>query len=132
MSAEAPTQPLFDRPDLLALVDSLDDPGLDAVALGVIGFDADQRVRRYNAFESQASGLEAGEVLGRPLFTEIAQCMNNYLVAERFEAARTEAHELDETIDYVLTWRMRPTKVRLRLLASPTRPLRYVVLQRDS
>ncbi len=58
--------------------------------------------------------------------------MNNYLVATRFEEATSGCTVLDATIDYVLTLRMRPTKVKLRLLASPARALRYVLVERRS
>ena len=76
-------------------------------------------VRRYNAFESKAAGLSLQRVIGNDLFTVVAPCMNNYLVAQRFEDAAEGGSRLDATIDYVLTLRMRPTKVKLRLLAQP-------------
>ena len=40
------------------------------------------------------------------------------------------SYELDDTIDYVLTLRMRPIKVKLRLLASAGGAHRYVLVQR--
>ena len=67
-------------------------------------------------------------MLGRPLFTDIAQCMNNYPVAQRFEDARKESTVLDVTIDYTLTWKFRPTLVKLRMLSSPDHATQYVVL----
>ncbi len=96
----------------------------------MIGFDSDGMVRCYNTFESQAAGLSKERVIGQPLFTVVAPCMNNYLVAQRFEDAGESQSSLDETISYVLTLRMRPVKVRLRLLASPGAALRYVLVQR--
>ena len=38
---------------------------------------------------------------------------------------------LDASIDYVLTLRMRPTKVKLRLISSPDMTMRYVFIQRN-
>jgi hypothetical protein len=58
--------------------------------------------------------------------------MNNYLVAQRFEDAAATGDLLDATIDYVLTLRMRPVKVKLRLLASAASAHRYVLVQRSS
>jgi hypothetical protein len=52
--------------------------------------------------------------------------MNNFLVAQRFE----EASEVDEVIDYVLTLRMRPTKVRLRMLQKPGVARKYILIKR--
>lgn len=86
----------------------------------------------YNLPESRWSGLHPDEVIGRPLFTEIAQCMNNYLVAERFKQASANGVPLDVTIDYILTWRIEPTPVRLRLVMSPDSVLRYVLIHRSS
>lgn len=122
----------FDEPDLLDRLENLDPIGLDGLPFGVIGFDAERKVCRYNAHESSAAGLAAAYVLGRPLFTDIAQCMNNYMVAQRFEDASAEGVPLDATIDYLLTWRMRPTKVKLRMLSAPGVDTRYVLLHRLS
>jgi hypothetical protein len=64
------------------------------------------------------------------LFTNVAPCLNNFMVAQRFEDAQDEGSALDDTIDYVLTLRMRPVKVKLRLLAAPGSDKRYVLVQR--
>ncbi len=108
----------------------LSDQALDSLDFGVIGFDADTVVTRYNAFESKAAGLRQANVLGHPLFTVVAPCMNNFMVAQRFEDALGAGEALDATIDYVLTLRMRPVKVALRLLASPASAVRYVLVRR--
>lgn len=120
----------FEQPSLLQRLHALVPGDLDALDFGVIGFDLDGIVRQYNRTESSSAGLSPDAVIGRPLFTAIAQCMNNYLVALRFDRADAAGEALDDTIDYVLTWRMRPTKVRLRMLSEPGSPLRYVLLKR--
>lgn len=124
------TLPSFDAPDLAARLDHFSDEELDQLDFGVIGFAPDSSVQRYNAFESRAAGLSPERVLGQPLFTNVAPCMNNFMVAQRFEDAQEDGTELDATIDYVLTLRMRPVKVALRLLAGPGRARRYVLVQR--
>lgn len=120
----------FDQPGIAGLLADMDEAALDALSFGVIGFDADHRVRRYNAFESQAAGLRPERVLEQDLFAVVAPCMNNFLVAQRFIDAREAGVALDETINYVLTLRMRPAKVRLRLVAAPAAGLSYVLVQR--
>ena len=122
--------PTFDAPGLAGLLDACSPEALDALDFGVIAFDAETIVRRYNATESQAAGLSPQRVLGEPLFTNVAPCMNNFMVAQRFEDAADQGSALDDTIDYVLTLRMRPIKVKLRLLASPSGAYRYVLVQR--
>ncbi len=122
----------FGQSDLLARLEKMDASELDMLEFGVIGFDADTHVSRYNSHESKMAALSPQRVLGKPLFTTVAPCMNNFLVAQRFEDAATEGSALDATIDYVLTLRMRPVKVKLRLLAEPGATARYVLVQRPS
>jgi len=120
----------FTTPALLGQLAQLSADQLDELDFGVIGFDADTNVCRYNRTESEAAGLTAPRVLGQPLFTNVAPCLNNFLVGQRFEDAEDGNTALDDTIDYVLTLRMRPIKVKLRLLAEPGSAVRYVLVQR--
>jgi photoactive yellow protein len=122
----------FDQPDLAATLDALSDAQLDELSFGVIGMDADTAVRRYNAFESKAAGLSPQRVLTHALFTVVAPCMNNFLVAQRFDEALETGEPLDTTIDYVLTLRMRPTKVKRRLRAPVGSAMRYVLVYRPT
>jgi len=124
------SNPSFDDSGLLRRLDAMSDAELDTLDFGVIGFDAERVVRRYSAHESKASGLSRNRVVGLPLFDEVAVCMNNYMVAQRFEDAAADGSELDATIDYVLTLRMRPVKVRLRMLAGPGVAGRFVAIDR--
>lgn len=120
----------FSSPDLCAALAAMSDAERDQLPFGVIGFDDDTMVRQYNTFESGAAGLGPARVVGQPLFTVVAPCMNNFMVAQRFEDAIDANAALDATIDYVLTLRMRPVKVALRLLATPGAAIRYVLVQR--
>ena len=120
----------FGQSDLLARLEKMDASELDMLEFGVIGFDATTQVSRYNSHESKMAALSPQRVLGKPLFTAVAPCMNNFLVAQRFEDAAAEGSALDATIDYVLTLRMRPAKVKLRLLAEPGAAVRYVLVLR--
>jgi len=121
----------FTTADLATQLDNCSAEQLDHLDFGVIGFDADANVQRYNAFESQAAGLSPQRVVGQPLFTNVAPCLNNFMVAQRFEDAAEDGSALDATLDYVLTLRMRPVKVSLRLLAGPASGTRYVLVQRQ-
>ena len=121
----------FHQSDLTAArIDTLDQAGIDGLLFGVIGIDSDGVVRRYNALESQMAGLAPVRVLGHPLFTVVAPCMNNFMVAQRFDDAAATGQPLDSTVDYVLTLRMRPVKVKLRLLAAQGGVQRYVLVYR--
>lgn len=98
----------------------------DAVSFGAIAIDREHRAVAYNAVESRAAGLSPERVLGKPFFSEVAPCMNNFMVAQRFADTDT----LDETIDYVLTLRMRPTRVRMRLLREPGAACGWILIER--
>jgi photoactive yellow protein len=111
---------------LLERLDEASEAELDALPFGVIGFGAEGRVEVYNAFEAAGAGLSRIRVLGRSMFDEVAPCMNNYLVAQRFE----DEEALDEVLPYVLTLRMRSTSVQLRLLKRRGGRLCYVLVER--
>lgn len=121
---------LFDDSRLLPALMGMPEDDLDLLDFGLIGFDAEGVVLLYNDYESKCAGLSPDRVKGYSLFTVVAPCMNNFLVAQRFEDAAEAKQPLDVTIDYVLTLRMRPVKVKLRLLAHPASALRYVLVLR--
>ncbi|MCZ2499102.1 phosphonate transporter [Xylophilus sp. Kf1] len=120
----------FSQPDIAAHIERASPAELDALDFGIIGFDDETVVRTYNAFESKMAGLSPERVVGALLFATVAQCMNNFMVAQRFEDAAAAGEALDVEIDYVFTLRMRPSKVRLRLVATPGAALRYVLVNR--
>ncbi|WP_204259561.1 hypothetical protein [Lichenicola cladoniae] len=99
---------------------------MDGLSFGVLGLDAGSMVEKYNQYEERCSGLSRDRVVGRHCFFDVAPCMNNYLVAERLN----NETELDEIIPYVLTFRMRPTRVRLRMLTGLTSSPRWILISR--
>ncbi|WP_231941660.1 MULTISPECIES: PAS domain-containing protein [Burkholderiaceae] len=99
---------------------------LDALPFGVIAFTSDSIVTSFNQAESKAAGLSASRVVGKHFFQEVAPCMNNFMVAQRFE----DENKLDDIISYVLTLRMRPTPVRLRLMKSDEDIKRFLLVER--
>ncbi len=107
-------------------LDSMSTEDRDSLPYGVVGLSPEGLVEVYNRTEAQTAGLPAGSVVGTHFFSNTAQCMNNYLVAQRLE----DEPELDAALDYVLTLRMRPTPVRLRLLRSAAVVRRYVLIKR--
>lgn len=115
----------FDDPVMAERLGALGEAELDELAFGVVGLDGEGLVDRFNAYEARNSGLPRAEVVGRHYFFDVAPCMNNYLVAERLEEP-----VLDVTMPYVLTFRMRPTPVRLRLIRTEASVRRWVLVFR--
>lgn len=117
----------FDGDELLQTLVKLSEDRLDQLPYGVVVLQADNIVETYNACEERHSGLPRSTVIGRNFFVEVAPCMNNYLVCELFE----DVAHLDVIMPYVLTFRMRPTPVRLRLMRAASSPKRWVLVERD-
>lgn len=99
---------------------------LASLPFGVIGIGEGGDVEVYSATESRLAGLSPERVMGKHFFTAVAPCMNNLMVAHRMD----EETEIDATIDYVLTLRMKPTPVKLRMLKRPGVARRYILIQR--
>jgi photoactive yellow protein len=116
----------FHTPDAQRQLDAMTVAQLDALAFGVVRMDHDGVVTFYNASEASVSGLSGPRVLGKHFFQDVAPCTNNYLVAQRY----ADEPELDASLDYVFTFRMRPTPVRLRLLRSASSVHQYLLVER--
>ena len=98
--------------NLLVQLQQATDQSLDEADFGIVKMDLSDQVLFYNRYESQLSGLAIKDVVGQNFFVQVAPCTNNFMIAQRYH---DEAH-LDEVVDYVFTYRMKPTKVTLRLL----------------
>ncbi|QKG68484.1 phosphonate transporter [Pseudomonas sp. B14-6] len=114
----------FEETSIQALLGAPDQ--LDTLNFGIIGFNDASEVVIYNAFEAKSAALRQERVLGKNLFLEIAPCMNNAMVAHRFENETA----LDVIISYVLALRMRPIPVRLRLLKESDASTRFLLVDR--
>ncbi|MDQ2811168.1 MAG: hypothetical protein M3Z75_04620 [Actinomycetota bacterium] len=119
----------FDDASLLDALDAVSLAGAEDLGtgldFGLIVMDRAATVLGYNAFESRLSGLPPEQVLGRNFFVDVGPCTNNYLIAERYRADE----DLDEQLDYVFTYRMAPTPVRLRLLARRGSARQYLAVR---
>jgi photoactive yellow protein len=107
-------------------LDQGDSVFLDSLSFGVIGFSDSRIVEIYNATEASYARLRPETVLGQHLFLTVAVCMNNFMVAQRYD----DEAQIDTVIDYVLTFRMRPTPVRMRLIKHPELRYNYLLIQR--
>ncbi len=114
----------FHAPDLHARLEAVGPHAWDEIEFGIVAMNKAGDVTGYNARESKLAGLSRETVMGRHFFTEVAPCTNNYLVATRYE----EQDDLDETIDYIFTVRMRARPVKLRMLKSKDSDTMYLAV----
>jgi photoactive yellow protein len=109
-----------------ARLDMPDTAHLDTLPFAVIGLSASGITETYNETAERYGGMQREAVLGHAFFMEAGLCMNNFLVSQRFD----DEPELDAILDYILTYRMRPTPVKLRLLRRPDLRRRYLLIKR--
>ena len=110
--------PAFDDTNLTEFLKVADNESIDALPFGVVRLQKPGQVTAYNRFEQELAGLSREDVLQKDFFTEIAPCTNNFMVRERFMDQWESGQECDEQIDYVFSYKMRKTKVRLRIIVS--------------
>src|ERR1700749_3208977 len=116
-------------PGLLDALEAAPLDGLDDFGFGLIVMDRSGRGIGYHPAESQLAALPGPEVIGRNFFVEVGPCTNNYLVAQHYQDQASEQGELDQQLDYVFTYRMGPTPVRLRLLAQKGSSRQYLAVE---
>ncbi len=78
---------------------------LDALPIGVIELDRSGVVRRYNATEARAAGLDAQRVVGRHFFTEVAPCTSVQGFRGRCEQMLQSPHSQRDELDFVFRFR---------------------------
>ena len=82
----------------------------------------------YNRWEQEFAGISETDALGRDIFTELVPCASNDLVAGRFEEARRDSVDLNYRLDYVFTYRMKPTRVTLTLRREQATGMNWLVV----
>ncbi len=107
-------------------LDVTPDETFDSASFGIVALTRGGAVLAYNRAEAALSGLDPKRVIGRRFFTSVAPCTNNFLVAHRLLSEAV----LDEFVDYLFTFKMAPTPVRLRLLKHPDAERMYLFVER--
>ena len=116
---------VFETPDLARMLEDTSFGQFDELLFGLIVMDRAANVVWYNSYESQRAGIEKARVLGRNFFETVAPCTNNYLIAQRY----VDEESLDEFLDFVFTFRMAPTPVRLRMMALAGSDRQYLAVK---
>ena len=104
----------FEDDDLGEKLRHASDEQRDNAPFGIIKVDDEGEVEFFNQYESDLSGMDPDDVVGRNFFTQVAPCTNNRLFRGRFKKG-VRRGELDETFTYTYTYKMRPTLVDVHL-----------------
>jgi photoactive yellow protein len=87
----------------------------DALPFGVVKLDSKGIIQLYNRYNYENFANFGGKsVIGRNYFTEVAPCANNFIFSGRFMRG-AEMGMLDQVFDYVFTYKIEPTRVRVHL-----------------
>jgi photoactive yellow protein len=113
-SAPNDTGLTFDDENVGAKLLNADANILNDVDFGVIRVDDDGTVEFFNRYESELSGVDPDDAVGKNFFNELAPCSNNRLFRGRFKNG-VRSGEMDERFTYTYTYKMRPTLVEVRL-----------------
>ncbi|ARK11567.1 photoactive yellow protein [Fibrivirga algicola] len=114
----------FSDPKLLDWLDTQTDDQLDEVPFGIVRMTHEGVVAGYYKSESHITGITREYAMGKYYFTQVAPCANNMMVAAKYAQP-----ELDEELDYILTYVCDPIRVRLRLLKSPYSKFQYFLVK---
>ncbi|MEM7511659.1 MAG: photoactive yellow protein [Bacteroidota bacterium] len=115
----------FSDKDIFPVLEKSSPQEFDEMDFGVVQMDLQGTIKAYNKYESELAHITQSEAIGKNFFTQIAPCTNNFMVATKFIDAKENR---DEVLDYMFTYRIKPTKVRLRLIIHPEEANQYLLV----
>lgn len=92
---------------------------LDQLPFGAIQLDRRGFVLQFNSYESQLSGIDRGQAIGKQFFTDIAPCANVKEFYGRFQTG-VQNKRLHEKFRYHFAFKQRPRDVTITLFYSDT------------
>lgn len=102
--------------DLAEQLHGSSEEAINHMEFGVIKLSPNGTIELYNQYESDLAGIAPSDAMGQNFFTQVAPCTNNFMVAQKIIDAVEQDQSLDESLDYIFTYKLKPTKVKLRLL----------------
>ena len=106
----------FNQEDLAIELSNTKHAILNNADFGIIEISSSGDVLFFNQHELNCTGFSQAQVQHKNLFTQLVPSTDNYMVSHKYLAASKNHEPIDETIDYVLTYQLKPTSVKLRLL----------------
>ena len=118
--------PQFKQEDLFDVLEHYEAKDFNKFDYGVVRMDRSGNIKAYNSYNSDLAADASKEVMGQNFFTQVAPCTNNFMVAEKYDSFEGK---LDETLDYILTYRVKPSPVTLRMLAKNSSENQYLLIR---
>lgn len=87
---------------------------MEHLPFGAVMLDREGNVKQYNAVETMISGRDAGEVVGRNFFTEVAPCARGKRFHTEFLKFARDG-KINTMFDYAFDYKMQETYVRIHM-----------------
>jgi photoactive yellow protein len=104
----------FGSEDIENVLSKMEDKQLDDLAFGAVQLDKEGKILSYNAAESEITGRNADDVIGKSFFTEVAPCTNTEEFHGKFKEG-VDSGNLNSLFEYVFDYQMTPTKVQVHM-----------------
>ena len=104
----------FGKTDIANVLAKMSPDGIDQHAFGAVQLDAGGKVLTYNAAEAGITGRNAGDVIGKNFFREVAPCTSTPSFKGVFDAG-VKSGDLNTMFEYVFDYNMAPTKVKIHM-----------------
>ena len=94
-----------------------DKNSLNQLAIGAIEVDVEGNIQYYSRAESELTGLEPDEVVGKNFFRDVAPCCRNRNFLDHFEKV-VQKKAREERFEYLFTDAIKPVRVKVILKSS--------------
>jgi len=129
MTGPAPAIAQFDQDDIENVLARLDAKAIDTLAFGAIQVDASGKVLAYSQRESQITGRDPKDVIGKNFFADVAPCTRRPEFYGRFQDG-VKAGKLSAIFDYVFDYKMNPTRVRVHMKSALIGDTYWILVKR--
>ena len=119
----------FEHDDLHNALANISDEEVNELVFGAVELDSEGTILSYNQAESELTGRQPDDVIGKNFFEEVAPCTRSDEFSGRFfEGVKTG--EFNATFEYVFDYEMEPTKVRIIMIKSIARKSYWLLIKR--
>ena len=119
----------FDQSNVENVLANMDEKELDNVAFGAVQVDSRGNILSYNASESEITGRNAEDVIGKNFFEEVAPCTKSEEFYGKFKEG-VENDNLNTMFEYTFDYKMTPTKVKVHMKKALTGDSYWILVKR--
>lgn len=123
------TQDTFVDQRVLNNLDKLTASKADELPYAVVKLDDEGNIEIYNQYNyDKFADFKGKSVIGKNYFDDVAPCTQNFMFSGRFKKGVEQDH-LDTVFDFVFTYKMMPTNVRVHMYRDPDTKSNWIFLK---